>query len=72
MRTSKKCVNVVVNTGCFARDDDRICVPVTFVAGNNLWNTILWLECLCGGRKQNKLCSNYLYCSNRICALSLS
>jgi len=67
MRTPKKCV--AVNTGCSARDDDRICLPVTFAAGNNLRNVILRLQCLCGGRRQNKLCSNYRYCSNRICAL---
>jgi hypothetical protein len=38
---SKMCL--AVNTGCSARVDERIYVPVTFVAGNNLSNAILRL-----------------------------
>jgi len=55
MRTLKTCLAVAVNTGCSARDVDRTAFSVTSVAGNNLRNAILRLQCLCGCRKQNKV-----------------
>jgi hypothetical protein len=42
MRTPKACL--AVNTGCSESVDDSIYVPVTFVAGSNLRNAILWLQ----------------------------
>jgi hypothetical protein len=39
MLTQKTCV--AVNTGYSASVDNRICVPVTFVAGNNFRSAVV-------------------------------